>query len=633
MGSNPFSTARLEFADSLSKAIRGLYGLEPERKELLFSISSPQGQQCDISSSICFRLAQKLKRNPKELAEEVSDALNSGKEPKLIGIASAANGYVNSNLDAQAYSRITLEGVSKEAQAYGHSDAGKKERVIVESPSVNPNKPWLISHLRNALLGNVISNMLEACSYSVERENYIDDLGGQVAESLWGYLNLNSNPDKKFDVWLGEQYVEVNKIMKTRDIAHQIEALNKRMEEGNNEDADKAREFAERCLRAQYETSFSYGIYHNLLIWESDIVRVKLLDKAIAMLKENGTAHIVTEPGKYKGCLVVSIDKFKGMAKELEGLEEDTKVLIRSNGVATYLAKDIAFHMWKAGLIESSFSYAEFMVQDNGTKLYTTKKSGKHMSFGKADRIINVIGMEQKFPQLLLKGVFELMGYHEVYAKSTHLSYGHVKLESGSLHGRAGNWMSEGRSYTADDLLHEVKEKALEIIGKGNKVQNPAEAEGIATAVALSAIKFEYLRVANEKNIIFSWQKALDFESNSGPYCLYTYARAARIAEKGKAHALNSKDYANITNGKDYELVKTLAVFPDVVEKACAEYKPNAITDYALTLSASFSKFYESMPVLAAGDSANLRLAIVAATMQVMKNALALLGIPVVERM
>ena len=203
-----------------------------------------------------------------------------------------------------------------------------------------------------------------------------------------------------------------------------------------------------------------------------------------------------------------------------------------------------------------------------------------------------------------------------------------------TLSARKGAWLGEegGRSYTADELLSETKARAKEITSKSEKITNKKDIDKIAEAVALSAIKFEYLKIAPEKEILFSWEKALNFEGNSGPYCLYTYARAARIIEKAGSFAVPSA-FTHMQRAQDLELVKRIGAFQEVVEKACNEYRPNVITDYLLDLASAFSKFYEEMPVLKGGDAMQERLTIVSAVKQVVRNALALLGISVVERM
>ncbi len=579
---------------------------------------------------------------PFKAAQEVANGDSKGSRTEtgrkgLIAKFSETGGYINASINAPEYAKTVLSAVNERKEFYGWNNSGKGKKVIVESPSVNPNKPWHIGHLRNALLGDVISNVLAASSYNVEREDYIDDLGLQVAESLWGIMHLSNESQGKYDQWLGEQYVLVNKKMvEDKNIAEQVNALIHKMEDHNSKEAKAAREISEKCVKAQYDTSSNYCISHDVLIWESDIVREKLLEKALAAADKKG---ILDKPkdGKYAGCVTINLEKVKELSKDFDNPEEDTKVLVRSNGTATYVAKDFAFHMWKLGLLEDTFKYKIFIdKQANGKELYTTSIEGISAIFGHADKVINIIGAQQRYPQLILKAMFKLMGHNDVSESITHLSYGAVEVQGGSLSGREGSWMgSEGRSYTADSLLGEVRKKALEIVEKSEKIADKSKSDEISSAVALGAIKFEFLRIAPEKQVTFSWEKALNFESNSAPYCMYTYARSRRILEKAghTSTELKDSDYKQMTEGADFELAKLLGEAPDVVEKACSECRPNVITDYLLELSALFGRFYEKMPVIKGGEAKNLRLALVSATMQTTKNMLLLLGIGTVESM
>ena len=225
--------------------------------------------------------------------------------------------------------------------------------------------------------------------------------------------------------------------------------------------------------------------------------------------------------GKYSGCVIIALAKLKNLPKEFQGLREEAKVLIRSNGAPNYLAKDIAFHMWKFGLLEDAFRYGVFMErQPNGKPLYTTNNSGSAMTFGNAKKSVNVIDYRQSSEQLMIKVIFDAMGRSDAAQGLNHLAYGVVELENGILAGRKGTWVG----FTADDLLREATEKAITLISERFKDDKRNRAE-IASAVALGAIKFEFLKYSPEKNITFSWKNALNFEGNSGPYCQYMHAR------------------------------------------------------------------------------------------------------------
>ncbi|MGI0141440.1 MAG: arginine--tRNA ligase [Candidatus Micrarchaeales archaeon] len=629
---SPLTQARKEFETLVLAAIKsGFESAEIDIDAVSASISTPKSELGDISSSIAFKIARIAKKSPKEIAAQIA---KSAKPAKLIKEFTETNGYVNAKFDITSYTELVLGAVADEKERYGSSEKGKGKKVIVEFPSVNPNKPWVVSHLRNALLGSSISNILEFASYQIEREDYIDDLGLQMAESLWGWQNLSDKPQEgvKFDQWLGEQYVLVNKELEKQSMKKEMDLLLKRLEHLDSEESKTVRELAERCVKAQLETAMAYQIYHDVMIWESDIVRARLLDKALELANRKGILEKPTE-GKYANSTVVKMHKIAKYAKELAGNEGEAKVIVRSNGAATYIAKDFAFHAWKFGLIQSDFRYSKFAVQKNEKPLFYTSESGEPMAFGKVTMAINIIDVSQRYEQQVMKAMFSLLGKDEIADGIVHLAYGRVNVEGSDLSTRKGGWMGEGKNYTADDLLREARIAVLKIVANSDKVTDKNSIELIVNSVALCAIKFEFLKFPPESEIIFSWERALTFDGDTGPYCTYTYARATRVLEKSGKRKEPATDFEKVEGAEDFELVRLIGSFGEVAQRAATEYKPNLITDYALNLSSQFSKFYEKMPILKGGEAMEIRLAITEATRQTLGNALRLLGIEPIERM
>lgn len=629
MPSNPSTVARDQFILVIKDSVKASFGIELKEDELKSTISRPRNEIGDICTSIAFKLSKDFKKNPREIAQRIAQ---EAKSTKLILLISELNGYVNAAFDRIAYSKLVLESVANEKEKYGSSSIGNKEKVIVEFPSVNPNKPWHVGHVRNAVLGDAISNVLEFASYDVEREDYIDDLGLQMAESLWGLKNLPTKPDKKYDQWLGEQYVEVNKKLETEGIKDEINQMLKKLEDLDSEESKLVREMAEKCILAQRETASAYKIYHDVMIWESDILRAKLLDKALHLATLKGILDKPTE-GKYGGSTVVKLSKIAKHEKELAGNEDEAKVIVRSNGAATYIAKDFAFHLWKFGLIDSGFKYSTFIQkQENGKTLYSTSQNGESKQFGDVKRAINIIDASQKYEQQVMRAMFALIGHPEVSSNIVHLAYGRVTVAGSGLSTRKGTWMGEGKNYTGDDLLKEAKDAAYKIVSQSERITDKSSFDSISNSIALAAIKFEFLKFALESEIVFSWEKALNFEGDSGPYCLYTYARATRVLEKGEYNG-KIEGLEGIGRSEDYELIKHIGEFCNLVEKTSSECRPNIVTDYIIELSSLFSKFYEKMPIITGGENKQARLAITHSARQTMGNALRLLGIEPIEKM
>ena len=614
---------RGEFLEWLKESIKSAYpGAKISDDESSFSISSKKSQYGDLGSSIAFRISGIMHAAPKEVAEKLAENAHRGRFiSKLIPV----NGYINALLDRKEYCAAVITRVVEEKEGYGSFRPERREKVIVEFPSVNPNKPWHIGHLRNALLGDSISRLHEFCGYSVEREDYIEELGLQMAVILWGLKHESKETGKKYDQFLGELYVRFNKEMEEKKAQGEVNALLKEMETTGSKEWETARELAERCVRAQYETAFAYGVYHDVLIWESDVLRARLLEKALAMLEEKGVTE-KPEDGEFRDCIII---------RPRRDGSGPVKVLIRSNGAPTYVAKDIAFHMWKLGIIKSEFLYKEFVEQPNSKYAYTTAELGKPMDFAGADSAINVIGSAQKYPQEILKNAIAEIGGASFSDKIRHLAYGEIELAEGSLSGRTGGWIGADRNYTADDLLGEMRKKATETIKDLDESAGSAEKEKIAGKVALSAIKFEFLKVDPEKKVIFDWLRALNFDSNSGPYCMYTYARASRILERaGSLHLEIKKEiFEKLELEEEFDIIKLIGHAGDTVKHAQREMRPNVIADYALDLSIAFSRFYEKANVLNSGELMLPRILIVIAFRQTLYNMLWLLGIEAIGRM
>jgi len=602
----------------------------------------------DVTSTIAFQVAKSQKKNPAEIANAIKDKL---KLPKEVEKCDVAGPYINFIYSQKVYAGFLKEIYSKkenfgkggkeqiqaqvrdeqvqqqEGQPPQPEKAEKAEKVLIEYPSVNPNKPWHIGHLRNALIGNSLSKILEFKGFTVQKMNYINDLGLQVAQSIWGYMSLPEPqpPEKKFDHLLGKQYVEVSK--RAEKIEQEVRRMLKKMEDRDPTISVRAREICESCVQAQLQTAFDYGIYEDVLIWESDIIESKLFNTGIEKLKVSDIFEKKTE-GEQKGCIVVKLDE-----KEFPSMKSDAKVIIRSDGTSTYTAKDVVFAMWKFGLLEKKFKCKTFAKQPNGVALLSTVAKGKETEFSKADRVINVIGVEQAYLQHLIKYVLGKMGYPQA-EKYVHVAYGRVALPEGSFSGRLGTWVG----YTADELLEEgVKRASAEVEKRLEKSGiKGREKDKVAKQIAVGAIKFSFLRVSHNRQVIFDWNRALSFEGDSGPYLQYACVRANKISVKAKEAGITAVIAAGYSfNAAEKQLIKKLQQFPETVEKSAYDLQTYYLAEYALDVADAFNKFYEASPVINAEkeEEKKTRLAIVVASLAVLRSAIGLLGIDVPEKM
>ncbi|MFN7991411.1 MAG: arginine--tRNA ligase [Candidatus Micrarchaeia archaeon] len=581
--------------------------------------SLEMGKMGDISSRIAFLLSKDRKQNPAALAADIVQKM--GRSPNFEKME-AAGPYLNFHLSDKAYAAI-LADVLKKKDRFG-AGKKKKDKFIMEFPSVNPNKPWHIGHLRNALLGDSVARILEFDGHNVERMDYIDDLGLQVAQNLWGFLNFDSDPKGKFDLWLGTQYVGIAKRFETdKTVVEGVRDTLKQMEEGGNEIAKAGRGLAERCVMAQYQTAFDFGIYHDVLIFESDILHT-IFEEGMEYIKKNDAVVLEAE-GKNAGCWVVKLsDSFE---KEFGKMENPDKVLIRSDGTAVYTGKDVIFHLWKFGKLSRNFRYEPFITQPNGKVAYKSSSApeAEPMDFGAAQSAINVIGVEQKYPQRVIVEVLRRLHFAEEAGNLHHLSYEHVGLPEEKFSGRKGTWIG----FTADELLAEARAR---VEGKIKVDVGEDERGAISKMVGVAAIKYSFLRTSSDKRITFRWEDALNMEGDSGPYLQYAYVRTLGILNKTE----EKPEAGEIRfNPHERALLKALAQLPDYVSRCSRERAPHHLSQYSLEIAAGFSSFYTSSPVLSEKDPAvrKARLAITLATGIVLKNSLRLLGIECPERM
>ncbi|MBM3228884.1 arginine--tRNA ligase [Candidatus Parvarchaeota archaeon] len=592
------------------------------------TISRPKKEFGDFASSIAFALAKKSGENPAKLATEICKRISVG---KAISKAVSQGPFINFFLGDGFLLSVCLGAMEKAAKFGTEEKNGRK--ALVEFPSVNPNKPWHIGHLRNALLGDSVSNILEKRGFLVERQDYIDDLGLQVAQSLWGCMNLPAKPETKFDHWLGQQYVEVSKMFESGEIEPQVRKLLQKLEEPSSPLSKKSREIVESCVLAQYQTAFSYGVFHDVLVFESDIVR-SIFEEGLGIVKKSPGVALESS-GKNKGCLVV---RLKG--GEFDKMENPDKILVRSDGTATYTGKDVVFQLWKFGKLRKNFCYVKFAMQPNGKVALKTcgcSQGASDTRFGNADIVVNVIGMEQSYPQKSIKEVLVQLGFTKEAQNSIHLAYGHAVLPEGSFSGRQGTWMG----YTADELLEEGAKRAYKKIHKDFDEAKKLE---IAKSVALGAIRFSFLKVSPEKRIVFDWESALSFEGDSGPYLMYCVARMNSIIKKAAGdtglNAWHKKPKAAKPSGyalswQERNLCRLVLDYENALIVSGRDLKPHVIADYCLELATAFNKFYDTSRIIGEGstEASKARMTMLHGAKAALENSMGILGIPIIKEM
>ncbi|NQT07721.1 arginine--tRNA ligase [Candidatus Bathyarchaeota archaeon] len=642
--SNPLAKLREECTRLLEEAMNEAYP-GTELPSTRFS-TPPNPKMGELSSAASFQLARSLKSRPAEISEKIAEKIRPS---SLVESAEAVNGYVNFKADTGSFSKLVLETVTGEDEEYGFLKTSEPERVMVEHTSANPISPLHIGNARNSILGDCLAKLLKKRGHEVAIHFLVNDVGRQVAMTGYGWQLLGKpEPEGQAELWVGTIYAGVNvvneltrirkelkqaeergrvneiaeyqeeiedyekavvelrnryadvydalaeKLPEVEDPAAEIVKLNTAYENNEPEAVKDMREVVGYCLQG-FETSLGeLDIGFESFDFESDLVWRKAAEEVLDELK--ATPYVFED----EGALIMDCDKVAvdmGL-KERWGLNLEHEiprlVLVRKDGTTLYTLRDMAYSIWK---------------------------------FGLADRVINVIGSEQRLAQLQLRIALAAMGRLEMGDNQMHYAYELVYLPGVKMSGRLGRYV------TMQEVVQRAEKLAYEAVDLRSPHLTKEEKEEIARIVGHGAIKYTLLSVDPQKTVTFDWKKALNFETNSAPYIQYSHARACNILKR--AEEKPEPEYGGLTHTKERELLIALASFPETFEGAVTELKPGDITAYANNLADKFNRFYAAVPVLKADTPGLLgaRLALVDAVRIVQGNALSLLGIKAPERM
>ena len=628
-----------EFKEHVKKSVKIAIG-EADYPIIDFEPFEPSRPEFgDLSVNVAFIIANKLGLNPLEVAEIIGDKLRIPEDSLIADFEIHKLGYINFKVRYPdlAY-RTILDAISKED--YGSLNIGKGKKVCIEHTSVNPNKALHIGHVRNLVLGDSIYRILKFTGHDVQVLNYIDDSGSQIADIVVGfrYAGFPLEPPKgeKFDHYCGDEvYVKVNELYNKKPelVIKQKEVL-KAIEEGKSEIAIFAKELTRKILREQLKTCWRIGANYDCLNFETHIIEAKLWNLLFEKMKDKGIVQFMTE-GELSGCWVI----------KMEG-EKDEKVLIRSDGTLTYIAKDIPYAAWKIGLVEDPFQYDIFIKQPNGKDLWSTvsgRGKDEHPAFGNSDIAITVIDVRQSRLQKIISYILSLLG-EKMEKKYLHLGYEVVSLSKKTadelgimikekefvhMSGRKGIYIN------ADDVLDALHKKAYEETKKRNPNEREEWLHDIADKIAISALRFDLIKQDLDKMIVFDLSESLNLEGETGPYVQYAHARASSIIQKAGVRPTITLDSAcSLDDPIELELIKMISKFDLYVEDAVKNLSPKIIARYAYQLATDFNVFYEKKPVLQEKDEIKreARIALVQAFKNVVKTAFSLLGIETPER-
>jgi arginyl-tRNA synthetase len=604
-----FHSIERQIASAFRAHIQIRYGID-----LAVALEQPrQSDFGEIAAPAAFQLAKQLKQPPRKIAAELAEEI--GALPGVRAMEVAGNGYINIRLDRAAYALSLLRGDVETVEAAG-------EKIIVEHTNINPNKAAHIGHLRNAALGDTFIRMLRSRGQTVEAQNYIDNTGVQVADVAVGFHHLErktpadvralvANPDVRFDYYCWDLYARISAyygenaeaLQWRRAALHAIEA-------GEGELAELARIVADAIVRAHLATMLRLGVEYDVLPRESEILHLKFWASAFDQLKERKAIYFETE-GKNAGCWV------------MPGLSEEGKVIVRSDGTVTYVGKDIAYQLWKFGLLGKDFYYRPFHTYADARVLWITtdepNDSGLH--FGRGARVYNVIDARQSYLQDVVAAGLRGLGYNEQADRSVHFSYEMVALTPRCCADLGIELSEEDRKKTyvevsgrkglgvkADDLLDSLITKALDEVASRHAEEPPEEQRAVAVQIAVAALRYFLLKFTRNTVIAFDLQEALSFEGETGPYVQYAAVRARKILlkleERGEtlpdfAQELGAEAMARQLESEDcWQMLLAASKADSALDAAVAAGEPAHVARYAFQLAQTFSNFYQKFPIL-----------------------------------
>jgi arginyl-tRNA synthetase len=620
----------------------------------------PQVAMGDYALPLAFELARRLRKPPRKIAEEIVAGMEDNLPAGFASLEVAGAGYINVRLDRAAALDSIVSGTDDAVTSEG-------KRVLVEHTSINPNKAAHVGHLRNAILGDTFVRLLKAAGANVSVQNYIDNTGVQVADVVVGLMQLEQrNLDSvrglvedladrgdRIDYYLWDLYAKVSQWYEAEpddtaarkklrlDVLHQIEA-------GSNEVADIADLVATAVIERHLETMQRLDIEYDLLPRESEILHLHFWDAAFAQLKEKGVLYRETA-GKNAGCWVM---RRAGTAGTGEGEpDEEAKVIVRSNGTVTYVGKDIAYHLWKFGLLGKDFAYREFHTYGDGRECWISAVEGEpeHPHFGDAAAIYNVIDARQSDPQNNVIAALRGLGYDSQADNYVHFSYEMVALtpRCAAELGYAISDEDKARPYIevsgrkgfgvkADDLLDRMIAAAAAEVDQRHPELAEDERSEIARRIAVGALRYFMLRFTKNAVIAFDFKDALSFEGETGPYAQYACVRAANIFRKaettpdGSLAAIKSFMVTDIEDDI-WDLWLTAAKLSLVMDQCIATTEPAHLAKYLFRLAQQFNSFYHGHHILTEEDAGKkaLLLATAAIASQQIERGLAMMGVQV----
>lgn len=572
MAQDPYRTFKAQAAQALSKALAEL-GVATEP-----ALDRPPEGMGDLAFP-CFPLAKTMRKAPNVIAQELAARIVPG---GMVERVEAKGGYVNFHVRFEDLAQAALEDAVARKERFGAGDP-KGVRTLLEHTSANPTGPLHVGRARNPIIGDTIARILRMAGHDLTTEFYVNDVGRQVAVMTWGvkHLELEREPERDADHFRHVLYYQQANRLAEEDpeVLRQIDEMLVKLEHGDAETVRLAREACEKVLRAVTESMARINISYDGFTWESKFVLDGTVDRVIEKLK--ASEHCREEEGAFH----LELESFGISGRETKW------VFTRADGTSLYTTRDLAYHMDK---------------------------------FKRTDVAVNVLGEDQKLGMQELAAALTIIG---VDRKPEIVYYAFVSLPEGKMSTR------KGVVVYIDDLIDEAVERAYDEVKKRRTDLSEERMREIARVVGVGALRYNIIRIQAEKQIVFKWEDALNFEGASAPFVQYAHARACSILKKAGARA-GRFDARKLATDHEKALAKIIAGFPSVIEECAENRRAHTLAAYAQDLAAQFNQFYRYVPVLKAeGEVLAARLALVEASMWALRNSLSCLGMEAPEEM
>jgi len=566
------------FKEEVTEAVKD--ALSKMGSDASFETEIPSTDSSDLAVP-CFILAKTMKRSPIEIANELASRIS----PKgSIESVKAVNGYLNFTMDKGSMINGTISDILSAKENYGRLPK-KNKTVNLEHTSTNPTGPIHVGRARNPIIGDTWARCLSGCGYDVTTEYYVNDVGKQVVILTWGVNNIPKDAVEKADRdktdhALVPYYRLANKMMESQpEVSEVISSMLRRFENGDPEVISSVRKTTEMMLAGLKETLTDIGVHLDVYTWESKYIADGSARKVVEELKGSKYAGAEDDGARY-----LDLEEFgvHGVNKRF--------MFTRSDGTTLYTTRDIAYHVDK---------------------------------LSRYDRVMDVLGEDQKLGSKQLMCALEILGSDKMPEP---MFYSFVSLPEGKMSTR------KGVVVYLDDLIDEAVARAYDEIRSRRSDIPEEKMREIARTIGIGAIRYNIIRIQPEKQFVFKWEDALNFDGNSGPFLQYSYARACSILRKAK-DITRTADASKLTDEFEIKLVKTLSKFESVIEAAGEGRKIHLVPAYGHELASVFNQFYAAVPVLNSGDAKDARLTLVECTKIVLGNVLNYLGIGAPEEM